>query len=134
LQKLYHNWSFFKNLIDNLQMALAKVDLNIAKEYTKLVNDEKVVSNIFNMIEQECIKTKELVLQITDQHELLENVPAIKESIKLRNPYVDPLSYIQIKLISDLRNLRMQGKEDSVLLEQVLLTINGIAAGLRNTG
>jgi phosphoenolpyruvate carboxylase len=71
---------------------------------------------------------------ITGQQEILDNVPVIQESIKLRNPYVDPLSYLQIQLVTELRALREQGEDDPQLLREVLLTINGIAAGLRNTG
>jgi len=134
LKTMYESWPFFRSLIDNLQMALAKADMNIAKEYGLLVKDQQVARRIFDLIEKEYDLTSDLILQITGQREILDNVPVIQESIRLRNPYVDPLSYLQVQLISELRALREQGKDDALLLREVLLTINGIAAGLRNTG
>ncbi|MGF9715183.1 phosphoenolpyruvate carboxylase [Paenibacillus naphthalenovorans] len=133
MQDMYQHWSFFRSLIDNLQMALAKADLVIAKEYSSLIHDQGIAERIFNLIQDEYRQTSELILKITGQQEILDNVPVIQESIRLRNPYVDPLSYMQVGLLSELRSLREQGDTDS-LLREVLLTINGIAAGLRNTG
>lgn len=133
LQTMYRKWPFFHSLIDNIQMALSKGDLFIAKEYIELVQDQTTAKRIYGEIEREYHCTKEMVLQISEQKELLENIPIIKESIRLRNPYVDPLSYIQIDLISKWRESLNQEKDES-LLREVLLTINGIAAGLRNTG
>lgn len=133
MQDMYQNWSFFRSLIDNLQMALAKADLLIAKEYCSMIHDRNIAERIFNMIQDEYRQASELILLITGQQEILDNVPVIQESIRLRNPYVDPLSYMQVGLLSELRSLREQGDDDS-LLREVLLTINGIAAGLRNTG
>ncbi|NTZ19224.1 phosphoenolpyruvate carboxylase [Paenibacillus sp. JMULE4] len=133
MQDMYQHWSFFRSLIDNLQMALAKADLVIAKEYSSLIHDQGIAERIFNLIQDEYRQTSELILKITGQQEILDNVPVIQESIRLRNPYVDPLSYMQVGLLSELRSLREQGDADS-LLREVLLTINGIAAGLRNTG
>lgn len=134
LQEMYEEWSFFRSTIDNLQMAMAKADLLIAKEYAGMVKDESVKQRIFGMIEEEYRLTTELILKITGQREILDNVPVIQESVRLRNPYVDPLSYLQIQLVTELRALREKGQDDPELLRKVLLTINGIAAGLRNTG
>jgi phosphoenolpyruvate carboxylase len=134
LKKMYAEWSFFRGLIDNLQMALAKADLHIAKEYAKMIVRDEVRNRILGQIEAEYALTSELILLITGQKEILDNVPVIQESIRLRNPYVDPLSYLQVLLVSELRELRNQDKDDVELLREVLLTINGIAAGLRNTG
>ncbi|WP_159884479.1 phosphoenolpyruvate carboxylase [Paenibacillus puerhi] len=135
MKDMYNNWSFFQGLIDNLQMALAKADLLIAKEYGSMIKDQKIANRIYQLIEDEYRKTSELILQITGQQEILDNVPVIQESIRLRNPYVDPLSYMQVDLLSELRASRDGGGEDDpLLLREVLLTINGIAAGLRNTG
>ncbi|MCP1312640.1 phosphoenolpyruvate carboxylase [Paenibacillus tyrfis] len=134
LQEMYNNWAFFRSLIDNLQMALAKADLLIAKEYGSMIEDQTIAERIIRMIEEEYERTSDLILKITGQQEILDNVPVIQESIRLRNPYVDPLSYMQVQLLSELRPLRDQGGDDSLLLREVLLTINGIAAGLRNTG
>lgn len=134
LQNMYENWSFFRSLIDNLQMALAKADLQIAKEYGSMIKDSSIAERIFNEIREEYVRTSELILSITGQQEILDNVPVIQESIRLRNPYVDPLSYMQVQLLSELRGQKEQGEDDALLLREVLLTINGIAAGLRNTG
>ena len=134
LRKMYREYYFFQTLVDSLQMALAKADLVIAKDYAGMIRDEKVRSRIFALIEEEYKLTKEMILLITRQENILDNVPVIRESIRLRNPYVDPLSYLQVQLLTELRALRAQGRDDPELLREVQLTINGIAAGLRNTG
>lgn len=134
LKEMYEDWSFFRTMIDNLQMALAKADLQIAKEYGSLVKESAIADRIFNLIKDEYELTSSIILQITGQQEILDNVPVIQESIKLRNPYVDPLSYMQVELLTELRELRENNEDDAILLREVLLTINGIAAGLRNTG
>ncbi|MCC2684349.1 MAG: phosphoenolpyruvate carboxylase [Paenibacillaceae bacterium] len=134
LKMMYEEWPFFRTTVDNLQMALAKSDMAIAKEYGLLVHNQAVAKRIFELIRNEFELTSQLILAITGQQEILDNVPVIQESIRLRNPYVDPLSYLQVQLIKELRALREQDKDDPQLLRQVLLTINGIAAGLRNTG
>lgn len=134
LKEMYEDWSFFRTMIDNLQMALAKADLQIAKEYGNLVKESQIAERIFNLIREEYELTSSIILQITGQQEILDNVPVIQESIRLRNPYVDPLSYMQVELLTELRALRDNNEDDAILLREVLLTINGIAAGLRNTG
>ncbi|MDB5054753.1 MAG: phosphoenolpyruvate carboxylase [Bacilli bacterium] len=134
LQKMYTKWSFFRSMIDNLQMALAKADLLIAKEYGNLIKDQVMGERIYHLIKQEYDLTSNLILQITGQKEILDNVSVLQESIRLRNPYVDPLSYMQVTLLTELRALREVDGDDTILLREVLLTINGIAAGLRNTG
>ncbi|MFC5704439.1 phosphoenolpyruvate carboxylase [Cohnella faecalis] len=134
LRTMYKEYSFFSSLIDNLQMALAKADLLIAREYSEMIKDDTIRTRIFTQIEEEYARTKEMILAITGQEEILDNVPVIQESIRLRNPYVDPLSYMQVQLLTELRQLRADDQDDAVILREVLLTINGIAAGLRNTG
>lgn len=134
MRHMYTHYSFFRSMINSLQMALAKADLVIAKEYASLIKDDRMRERIFTQIKDEFTLTSSLILQITGQKNILDNVPVIQESIRLRNPYVDPLSYMQVELLKELRTLREEGKDDPILLRQVLLTINGIAAGLRNTG
>ncbi|MRN57042.1 phosphoenolpyruvate carboxylase [Paenibacillus monticola] len=134
MQHMYESFSFFTTLIDTLQMAIAKADLVIAKEYASMGKNEEARLRIFGQIEEEFKLTSELILKITRQQDILDNVPVIQESIRLRNPYVDPLSYLQVQLLSELRELRDGDGDDPDLLREVLLTINGIAAGLRNTG
>ncbi|OYD06837.1 phosphoenolpyruvate carboxylase [Paludifilum halophilum] len=134
LQEMYRSWFFFRSLIDNLQMALAKADLVIAREYSTLTRDSQVRRRIFQRIEEEYLRTKQVVLSITGQNEILDHNPVIQESIRLRNPYVDPLSYIQVYLLGEMRSESEASTNHDEQLAQVLLTINGIAAGLRNTG
>ena len=134
LRTMYREYSFFRSLIDNLQMALGKADLMIARQYAGMIQDIAIKDRIFSQIEEEYAKTQDMILAITGQDDILDNVPVIQESIRLRNPYVDPLSYMQVQLLTELRGLRSQNEDDAELLREVLLTINGIAAGLRNTG
>ncbi|MHA0858097.1 phosphoenolpyruvate carboxylase [Paenibacillus sp. CMAA1364] len=134
LQEMYSKFPFFTSLIDTLQMAMSKADLLIAKEYADMTKEVSYRERIFGLIEEEYKLTTDLILKITGQKELLDNVPVIQESIRLRNPYVDPLSYLQVQLISELRQCRENDEDNPELLREVLLTINGIAAGLRNTG
>ncbi|MYL38185.1 phosphoenolpyruvate carboxylase [Halobacillus litoralis] len=131
LQQMYENWPFFRSTINNLQMALTKADIQTAREYTQLVQDEKLGTRIFNEVVEEYERTKNILLRITGDDELLNHQPTIKESVRLRNPYVDPLNFLQVELIKELR--KEEDPNDEILTE-VLLTISGIAAGLRNTG
>ncbi|MEF3304722.1 phosphoenolpyruvate carboxylase [Paenibacillus sp. GYB003] len=134
LQEMYANWSFFSSTIDNLQMALGKADMLIAQEYSQMAKNSEAGKRIFEQIRSEYELTSQLILQITGQKEILDNQSVIQESIKLRNPYVDPLSFLQVQLLSELRAIDKDSEEGAKLLREVLLTINGIAAGLRNTG
>ncbi|WP_273123795.1 phosphoenolpyruvate carboxylase [Metabacillus sp. HB246100] len=131
LKRMYQEWTFFRSTIDNLQMALMKADITTAKEYTFLVNDKNIADRIFGNIVDEYEKTKSILLQISGVKELLDHTPNIKESVHRRNPYVDPLNFLQVELIKELRE---QDEPNEELLTEVLLTISGIAAGLRNTG
>jgi len=131
LQRMYLEWPFFRSTIDNLQMALMKADITTAKEYTSLVKDKTIAERIFGNIVEEYEKTKEILLKISGDEELLDHTPNIKESVYRRNPYVDPLNFLQVELIKE---LRAQEEPNEELLTEVLLTISGIAAGLRNTG
>ncbi len=131
LQQMYENWPFFRSIIDNLQMALMKADITTAKEYLSLVEDQKIAERIFSNILEEYERTKAILLEITGDNELLDNTPNIKDSVYRRNPYVDPLNFLQVELIKELRN---QNEPSEELLTEVLLTISGISAGLRNTG
>lgn len=131
LQQMYEKWPFFQSTIDNLQMALMKADITTAKEYLTLVEDQNIAERIFTNILDEYERTKAILLKITSDQELLDHTPNIQESVHRRNPYVDPLNFLQVELIKELRSLDDPNEE---LLTQVLLTISGISAGLRNTG
>lgn len=131
MQEMYKKWHFFKNTIDNLQMALMKADMTTSKEYVTLVENQEAAVRIFDNIQKEYETTKQIVLEITGDVELLEQTPNIKESVYRRNPYIDPLNFIQVEIIKELRQMK---EVDDETLVQVLLTISGISAGLRNTG
>ncbi|MDQ3248196.1 MAG: phosphoenolpyruvate carboxylase, partial [Chloroflexota bacterium] len=132
LQAMYQTWPFFRTVLDNVQAGLSKSDMMIASLYASLTTPE-TRAEIFDDLLDEYERTKRLVLQITGYAELLENETWLQRSIKLRNPYVDPLNYIQVAL---LRHLRSAGSAtpDSRLQAAVLLSVNGVAAGLQNTG
>jgi phosphoenolpyruvate carboxylase len=130
LQEMDRDWPFFAALLSNAEMALAKADLTIGERYAGLVEDETLREAIWGPIRAEYERTRRLVLEITGQARLLDRTPVLQRSIERRNPYVDPLSFIQIEL---LRRLRADRSSDE-LVRPMLLTINGIAGGLRNTG
>ena len=131
LVAMYQRWPFWQTLIDNAQMILAKADMVIARQYAELVQDERTRSTIFDRIEGEYQQTVAVILKITGQNFLLERAPVLLNSIERRNPYVDPLSFIQLVL---LRRLRSNVEPREEILTAVLESINGIAAGLKNTG
>jgi phosphoenolpyruvate carboxylase len=135
LHDMYEGWPFFRALLDNAEMSLLKADLGIAALYVELVPDRALAQAIFGRIRDEYNSTCEAVLLAAGHTELLDGAPLIQNSIRLRNPYVDPLNYIQVEMLRRLRQLPdPDGPEAESLRDIVALTINGIAAGLRNTG
>jgi phosphoenolpyruvate carboxylase len=131
LRTMYQRWPFFRTLVDRLDMVLAKTDMSIAARYARLVGDEKLRGDIFTRIEQEHARTRKAFFAITGSKTLLQNNPALARSLRNRIPYIDPLNHLQVDL---LRRLRARGNQDSEMRRAVHLTINGIAAGLRNSG
>jgi len=131
LQTMYKHWPFFKSTVNNLQMALMKADMATAKEYLSLVEDSEMANRIFQNISHEYYRTRKVLLQISGNEELLAHTPNIQESVHRRNPYVDPLNFLQVDLIKKLRETENPSDD---LVTEVLLTINGVAAGLVNTG
>ncbi len=130
LQTMFEKFTFFSDLIENVGIGMAKADLTIARHYASLVSDESVRERVYAMICKEFERTRQMILRVTGQLELLTTNPVLARSIRLRNPYVDPMSLIQVALLR-----RKQGGEESDELNYALAaTINGIAAGLRNTG
>jgi len=130
LADMMQRFPFFSDLIRNVELALTKVDLPLARLYANLVPDRELRQRVFTMVVEEYRRTHRILLKITAQSRLLENNPPLARSISLRNPYVDPLSLIQIELLR-----RKRGGDDSEELNYVLAaTISGISAGLRNTG
>lgn len=129
LRSMYRRWPFFSTLIDNGQMSLAKVDLYIAREYAGLVEPTEIGERLFSIIETEYQSAQDAVLQITEQSELLEKAHVLRESIRLRNPYVDPLNFLQVRFLREWR------KDPSTeLLNFLRLTVHGIASGMKSTG
>jgi phosphoenolpyruvate carboxylase len=117
-------------MISNAEMALSKADLRIAERYVRLVEPIEVRERIWTGIQAEYERTARTLLEITGQKRLLENDPVLKRSIERRNPYVDPLSFLQLELMGRLR----AAEETEELIRPVLLSINGIAGALKNTG
>jgi phosphoenolpyruvate carboxylase len=130
LEKLMTQFPLFTELIANVEMGLAKADLSIARLYAGLVSDVALRDRVFAMLFEEFERTKAVVLRLTGQTTLLEKNPVLARSIRLRNPYVDPLSLIQVELLQRKR----RGEDNEELNYALAATINGIAAGLRNTG
>jgi len=123
-------YPFFYDLIRNVELALTKVDLPLARLYADLVPDQALRERVFGLVSEEFLRTRRMLLSVTGQSCLLENNAPLAHSLRLRNPYVDPLSLIQIELLR-----RKRGGEESEELDYVLAaTISGISAGLRNTG
>ena len=132
LQEMYRAWPFFRTLIDFAQMSLAKADLGIFRTYLGLV-PEALRDDFGPLIETEYTRSVAQVTQVTGQA-LLEGDPTLQRGIDLRNPYVDPISYLQVELLSRLRSSPEDGEAKESLEEAVMLSLLGVAAGLRNTG
>ena len=130
LRHLIDNFPLFHDLIDNVELGMAKADLTIARQYAGLVTDSSIRDRVLALFEEEFERTKRVILELTGQSTLLERNPVLARSIRLRNPYVDPLSLIQVELLRRKR----AGEESDDLNYALAATINGIAAGLRNTG
>ena len=133
LRRLYAEWPFFRAMIDNLEMTLAKSSLEIARGYLELVPAELERDRIWGLIADEHARTVEAVLAIVDERALLDRHPALQRSVRLRNPYVDPMNAIQVDLLARYRAAESDD-ERAQLAAPVARSIAGIAAALRNTG
>jgi phosphoenolpyruvate carboxylase len=134
LQRMHKQWPFFRTLLSNLDMVLAKSDLRIASRYVELVEDKAVAKRIFKLLKDEWQRAHDALALITGQTEPLQSNPALARSIAHRFPYLDPLNHLQVELMRRYRN-RREGQEGVERLQRgIHLSINGIAAGLRNTG
>jgi phosphoenolpyruvate carboxylase len=137
LQKMYHEWPFFRAMLSNTQMSLFKAEMHIAHEYLRLARDQSAAEAIFNRIQEEYQRTLTQVLNIAGLHELMEETPELQISLFRRNAYLDPLNHVQIALLE-----RYRGEEPAATnpdereqwLDPLLRSINAIAAGMRNTG
>ena len=130
LQEMFSRFALFNDLIRNVELAMSKADLAIAKLYASLVRDEALRERVWRMITDEFERTRQMLLVVKQQEKLLEKNPVLSRSIRLRNPYVDPMSLIQV----DLLRRKQSGDHSEALNYALAATINGIAAGLHNTG
>ena len=134
LHEMYEGWPFFQTMIDNAQLTLCKADMSIARVYAGLVEDEGIRDRALTRILDEFKLTERTMLAVTGQTQLLENEPVLARSIKLRNPYVDPLNYLQVEMIKRRRAARVKKADREGIRAVLELTVNGIAGGLKNTG
>ena len=130
LRQIAKGFPMFGDLLRNVELGMAKADLGIAREYSGLVKNVQLRKRVFSMLENEFLKTRQMILKISGQRELLARNRVLARSIRLRNPYVDPMSLIQVELL----RRKQQGQQSSDLEYPLGATINGIAAGLHNTG
>jgi len=138
LREMYREWPFFHSTISNIEMTLAKADFKIARQYASHTLDQNLGRRIFRLLEDEYDRACRVTLQITGERRLLDQAPVLQRSIAVRNPYVDPLSFLQVELLARRRQISKKAElsagDREKLLHATLLTINGIAAGMRNTG
>lgn len=134
---MYQRWPYFRAVIDNLEQVLAKTDLHIGARYAELAKGVEGASEIFLRIEKEFQRTLRAVRDISGERVLLARDPALREALDLRTPYLDILSYLQVELLERKetgRDLDPESDDLERVDRAIQLTINGIAAGLRNTG
>jgi phosphoenolpyruvate carboxylase len=130
LRQIARSFPVFSELLRNVELGMAKADLGIARDYSRLVKNAALRRRVFSMLEDEFLRSRRMILRITGQRELLGRNRVLARSIRLRNPYVDPMSLIQVELL----RRKQQGQKSSELEYPMGATINGIAAGLHNTG
>jgi len=130
LQRMYKAWPFFRALLSNMDMVLSKTDIGIASRYADLVEDEKLRAEIFTRIKQEWELTSRHLLAISGRDQLLADNPLLARSLRNRLPYMDPLNHLQVELLRRFR----AGTTDASVRQGIQLAINGLAAGLRNSG
>jgi phosphoenolpyruvate carboxylase len=134
LREMYHDWSFFHAVLENLQLDVAKADMGITALYAALVPEASVRDAIFVPLQAEHTRTAQQLCAVLEQSAVLDNTPVLQRSIARRNPYIDPLNFIQVALLRELRTLEPETARYQAVLRAVLATINGIAAGMKTTG
>lgn len=135
LREMHAGWPFFQTLVDNAQLTMRKADMGIAALYAGLVEDARVRRRVLGVLCAEFERTERAILRVTGQRRLLGREPVLLRSVELRNPYIDPLNYIQVEMIRRLRGgVEPQSREAEAIRAVIELTINGISGGLKNTG
>ncbi len=134
LINMHNEWEFFQVLVSNIEMVLLKTDMIIGKEYLKLASNQNSAEEIFKTINHEYELSCETILKITGEENLLDKNKSLQRSLLLRNPYIDPISFIQVKFIEQFRNKKLPKVQKNLMLQLLRSTVNGIAAGVRNTG
>ncbi len=134
LRDMHRRWPFFRSLLSNTQMSLFKADMNIAREYAELCTDHALSTQIFGRIRSEYHWTVQQTLRAAGARRLIEENQVLALSLSRRNPYLDPLSHIQVTLLKRYRDAGLDEDERNAWLDPLLRTINAIAAGMRNTG
>jgi len=134
LRSMYEEWPFFRMLLSNIQMALFKANMGIAREYAELCEDRATGERVYGMVQSEFERTVAQVLATSGAHELMEETKALQMSLARRNPYLDPLNHIQLALLRRYRADPGSDEAPSAWLDPLLRSINAIAAGMRNTG
>ena len=134
LQQMYRDWPFFRALLSNTQMSLAKSEMDIAHEYTALAEDQALAHSIYTRIREEHDRTLNMVTRVANINCLLAETPPLALSLMRRDPYLDPLNHIQVKLLTRTRNRSVDDTERERWMEPLLRSINAIASGMRNTG
>jgi phosphoenolpyruvate carboxylase len=134
LQQMYRDWPFFNVLLSNTQMSLAKSEMDIALQYVRLVEDQALAENIYRRILEEHDRTLHMVKTVAGVRCVLEETPALALSLTRRDPYLDPLNHIQVKLLARTRDASVDEAERERWMEPLLRSINAIASGMRNTG
>lgn len=130
LKDMYNEWSFFQSTVDLIEMILAKADMQIAARYDDILVSDPEEKELGVKLRAKFAKTVEMIMAVTEHGRLCENNPTLRRLIEMRNPYIDPINVLQIEILRRLRSDPNQAK----LRGALLITINGIAAGMRNTG
>ncbi|HEB58490.1 MAG TPA: phosphoenolpyruvate carboxylase [Gammaproteobacteria bacterium] len=134
MQQMYKDWPFFRALLSNMQMALQKADMNIARTYSTLCEDPEVGRRVFGLINEEYQRAVSNVLEVAQLDYLMAETPQLALSLTRRNPYLDPLNQIQLHLLQHYRDESASEEEREKWLDPLLRSINAIAGGMRNTG
>ncbi|EIQ00559.1 phosphoenolpyruvate carboxylase [Opitutaceae bacterium TAV1] len=134
LRTMHAGWPFFRTLIDNAELTMRKADMGIARLYASLVEDEGVRERMLRALADEFARAERAILAITGRKQLLAREPVLLRSVELRNPYIDPLNYLQVEMLRRLRAGGLSKADEEAVRAVVELTINGISGGLKNTG